>query len=218
MTPAPAWQAAEKHLHADPILRRIKSSVGPCQLRPRKDHFVLLCRAIYSQQISSKVARVLFARFSACFPGKRPTPQRVLDLLTSQNIPKGIGLSRQKTKYLIDLSKHFLDGRIPKRLTAKTDDQIIEALTAVNGIGRWTAEMFLIFVLNRPDVWPIGDLGLRLAVQRHYKLKKHPTPRQMTKMAQSWRPYRTVASWYLWRAVDGEGDSDEWTKASKKKA
>jgi DNA-3-methyladenine glycosylase II len=207
-----AWSHAEKHLHADPVLRRIKAAVGRCNLKPRRDHFVLLCRAIYSQQISSKVARILFARFSACFPNKRPTPQRVLKLLTGKEIPKSIGLSRQKTKYLIDLSQHFIDGRIPKRLGARSDEEIIEALTAVNGIGRWTAEMFLIFVLNRPDIWPVGDLGLRAAVQRHYKLPKHPTPKQMTALAESWRPYRTIASWYLWRA--GDGDEDEWAKKS----
>ncbi len=160
MKSKPSWSRAEKHLRSDPVLRRIRASIGPCRLFPQRDHFVLLCRAIYSQQISSKVAKVLFARFCACFPRKRPTPTRVLKLLTGKELPEKIGLSRQKRKYLIDLAKHFIDGRIPKKLSSKTDEEIIEALTAVNGIGQWTAEMFLIFVLNRPDVWPIGDLGL----------------------------------------------------------
>jgi len=209
MPSKPSWSLAEKHLHGDPVLRRIRASIGPCRLTPQRDHFVLLCRAIYSQQISSKVAKVLFARFCDHFPRKRPTPQRVRKLLARGKSPKSCGLSRQKRKYLIDLARHFVDGRIPTQLANKTDEEIVEALTAVNGIGRWTAEMFLIFVLNRPDVWPIGDLGLRAAVQRHFKLPEHPTPKQMTELAKSWRPYRTIASWYLWRAVDG--DADEWT-------
>jgi DNA-3-methyladenine glycosylase II len=207
------WTTAERHLHADPTLRRIRAKIGPCGLKPQRDRFVLLCRAIYSQQISSKVARILFARFRACFPNRRPTPELVKKLLTGKNPPEKCGLSRQKKKYLIDLAQHFIDGRIPKRLDLKTDEEIIEALTAVNGIGRWTAEMFLIFVMNRPDVWPIGDLGLRASIQRHFNLPAHPTPKQMTELAEPWRPHRTVASWYLWRAADGDG-GDEWEEKS----
>jgi DNA-3-methyladenine glycosylase II len=202
MAKKPSWHTAEKHLHRDPVLRRIKAAAGRCTLKPRRDHFVLLCRAIYSQQISAQVARVLFTRFCACFPRKRPTPRRVLELLTGPGAPQGCGLSRQKKKYLIDLANHFLDGRIPKKLGSRSDEEIVEALTNVHGIGRWTAEMFLIFVLNRPDVWPIDDLGLRSAVKREYRLKQTPTAKEMIELAEQWRPYRTIASWYLWRAVD----------------
>lgn len=183
----------------------IISAVGPCTLRPRRDHFVLLCKSIYSQQISSAVATVLFGRFREHFPLKRPTPARVLSLLTTGTEAqlKGCGLSRQKKAYLIDLSRHFLSNAIPNhRLSRLTDDQIIEALTAVKGIGRWTAEMFLIFVLNRPDVLPVDDLGLQRAAKSAYRLKHSPSPKELLKLGEKWRPYRTIASWYLWRAAD----------------
>ncbi|MGA3067587.1 MAG: DNA-3-methyladenine glycosylase 2 family protein [Tepidisphaeraceae bacterium] len=202
MKKKPSWSAAERHVCRDPVLKRIRAQAGPCTLKPRRDHFVLLCRAIYSQQISAQVARVLFLRFCACFPRQRPTPRRVLELLSGPEIPQACGLSRQKKKYLIDLANHFLDGRVPRNLHRRSDEEVIEALTAVNGIGRWTAEMFLIFVLNRPDVWPVGDFGLRNAVKQAYGMRNTPTARQMIKVAEAWRPHRTIASWYLWRAVD----------------
>ena len=199
------WTAARRHLQNDPILRRIMDAIGPCTLRTRRDHFVLLCKSIYSQQISTTVATVLFGRFREKFPRKRPTPARVHKLLTtgSEAELKGCGLSRQKKKYLIDLSQHFISGAIPNHnLSRLSDDQVIEALTAVNGIGRWTAKMFLIFVLNRPDVFPVDDLGLQRAVKQAYGLKRWPKKSKLMKLAAPWRPYRTVATWYLWRAAD----------------
>jgi len=203
------WSAARKHLQGDSVLRGIMAAVGPCTLKPRQDHFVLLCKSIYSQQISTIVANVLFARFSEHFPRKRPTPPLVHKLLTTGTDEelKGCGLSRQKKKYLIDLSSHFMSGAIPNhRLSQLSDEEVIEKLTDVQGIGRWTAEMFLIFVLNRPDVWPLDDLGLQRAVKAAYKMKRWPTKKQLIRLAEPWRPYRTVASWYLWRAADaGEG-------------
>jgi DNA-3-methyladenine glycosylase II len=203
------WTAARRHLEKDPILRRIMDSVGPCTLHPRRDHFVLLCKSIYSQQISTTVANVLFGRFREKFPRKRPTPALVRKLLLhgSEADLKGCGLSRQKKKYLIDLAEHFLSGKIPNhRLSQLTDEEVIRALTAVNGIGQWTAEMFLMFVLNRPDVWPLDDLGLQRAVKQAYSLKQWPKKTKLIKISQPWRPYRTIASWYLWHAADaGEG-------------
>lgn len=201
------WSAARKHLAQDPVLRDIMAAVGPCTLRPRRDHFVLLCKSIYSQQISSAVAAVLFGRFRECFPLKRPTPQRVLKLLSEEGRADlaGCGLSRQKKKYLIDLSRHFISGAIPsRRLSAMSDAEVVEALTAVQGIGRWTAEMFLIFVLNRPDVLPVADLGLQTAVKSAYRLPHRPKAAELTTMGEVWRPYRTIATWYLWRAGDAE--------------
>jgi DNA-3-methyladenine glycosylase II len=190
-------------------MRDIMAAVGPCGLKPRRDHFVLLCKSIYSQQISSVVASVLFGRFREHFPQKRPTPQLVHKLLTTgtDDELKGCGLSRQKKKYLIDLSAHFISGAIPNhRLSQLTDEEVIEKLTDVQGIGRWTAEMFLIFVLNRPDVWPLDDLGLQRAAKMAYAFKRWPTKKQLIKLAEPWRPWRTVASWYLWRAADaGDG-------------
>jgi DNA-3-methyladenine glycosylase II len=206
---APDWSAARKHLESDPILRDIMAAIGPCNLKPRKDHFVVLCKSIYSQQISTIVASVLFGRFREHFPQKRPTPQLVHELLTTgtEEELKGCGLSRQKKKYLIDLSSHFISGAIPNhRLSQLEDEEVIEKLTAVQGIGRWTAEMFLMFVLNRPDVFPLDDLGLQKAVKSAYGMKRWPTKKQLTKRAEAWRPYRTIASWYLWKAADS-GDA-----------
>jgi DNA-3-methyladenine glycosylase II len=201
------WQPALRHLSGvDPILRQIITAVGPCTLKPRRDHYVMLCKSIYSQQISTTVATVLFGRFRERFPLKRPTPERALKLLQngSEAEIKGLGLSRQKKSYLIDLSKHFVSGAIPRNLSRMSDEEIAEALTAVNGIGQWTAEMFLMFVLNRPDVLPIDDLGLQAGVMRAYKLPARPKPKALKEMGEPWRPYRTIASWYLWKAAAGD--------------
>ena len=197
----PDWSAAAKHLcRVDPVLGKIIDKVGPCALAPRRDYFVLLCRAVFNQQLSTKVAAVLFERFRALFPNRRPTPRWVLEVLKDQSNAGRCGLSRQKTKYLLDLAAHFADGRIPtRRLSRMSDDEVIEALVAVNGIGRWTAEMFLMFVLNRPDVLPVDDLGLREGVREIYGLSQRPTPSEVTALGETWRPYRTVATWYVWR-------------------
>lgn len=200
------WSVARKHLEAvDPVMRDIMAAVGPCTLCARRDHFVLLCKSIYSQQISTAAAAVLFGRFREKFPHKRPTPQRALKLLSTANQSQvqGCGLSRQKREYLMDLSRHFLSGKIPsRRLSRMSDEEVIQSLTAVKGIGRWTAEMFLIFVLNRPDVLPVDDLGLQRAMKSAYRLSRWPKAARMTKIAEKWRPYRTIATWYLWRAAD----------------
>ncbi|MGD0463035.1 MAG: DNA-3-methyladenine glycosylase [Tepidisphaeraceae bacterium] len=203
---ASEWSTARRRLaQADPIMRKIASAVGPCTLTPHRDHFTLLCKSIYSQQISSVVAAVLFGRFTEKFPGKRPTPHHALKLLNHSDPSQlqGLGLSRQKRQYLIDLSEHFLSGKIPsRRLSRMSDEEVIESLTAVKGIGRWTAEMFLIFVLNRPDVLPVDDLGLQKAVKSAYGLPHLPKKAELTKLAEAWRPYRSIATWYLWRAAD----------------
>jgi DNA-3-methyladenine glycosylase II len=129
----------------------------------------------------------------------------VFDLLSqTQDMAPRCGLSRQKRKYLIDLSQKFLDKKIPTRKFANMgEEQIIESLTQINGVGQWTAEMFLMFVLNRPDVLPVDDLGLREAVKRAYKLRERPDAKKLKKIAEPWRPWRTVATWYLWRGMEG---------------
>lgn len=198
----PDWSSAAKSLaRADPILAKIIKRVGPCTLEPRKDYFVLLCKAIYNQQLSTKVAAVLFSRFCGHFPRRRPTPKAVAKLLSEDlGAIQRCGLSRQKAIYLQDLAAHFIDGRIPTRkLSRMSDDEVIEALVNVKGVGRWTAEMFLMFVLNRPDVFPVDDLGLREGVREIYNLKERPTAKALTEMGEKWRPYRTVATWYVWR-------------------
>jgi DNA-3-methyladenine glycosylase II len=201
----PDWSQARRHLEKDPILHQIMDAVGPCTLAPRRDHFVLLCKSIYSQQISTTVATVLFGRFREKFPRQRPTPPLVHKLLTTGSDAelKGCGLSRQKKKYLIDLSEHFMSGAIPNhQLSRLSDEEVIEALTAVNGIGRWTAEMFLMFVLNRTDVLPVDDLGLQRSVKQAYQLRQWPKKNKLIKLGEVWRPYRTIATWYFWRAAD----------------
>ena len=196
------WSAALAHLSRDPVMAGVIERVGPCTLKPRKDYFVVLCQAIFTQQISTVVAATLFGRFRDLFPKRRPTPGRVIAVLSTE--PRSMlahcGLSRQKHAYLMDLARHFEDGRIPTaRFSRMPDEQIIQSLTQVHGIGRWTAEMFLMFVLNRPDVLPVDDLGLRNNAQRAYGLSTPPTAKVLTHLGEPWRPYRTVASWYLWR-------------------
>ena len=198
----PDWKEAAKHLsRVDPVLAKIIRQVGPCTLAPRRDYFVVLCKSIFNQQISTKVAAVLFARFRSQFPRQRPTPQAVIDFLSGDpGKARAVGLSRQKAVYLRDLAEHFVDGRIPTRKLCRLEDEaVIEALVGVNGIGRWTAETFLMFTLNRPDVLPVDDLGLREGVRDIFKLPERPTPKQVIEMGEKWRPYRTVATWYIWR-------------------
>ena len=196
----PDWSTAVAHLRrCDPVMRKVIAAVGECTLAPRRDHFVVLCKSIYTQQISTAVAAVLFSRFRNCFPLRRPTPQRTLELLSHEGAWRGCGLSRQKRSYLIDLAAHFVNGRIPRRLSVMGDEAVIDALVAVKGIGRWTAEMFLIFTLNRPDVLPVDDLGLQTALRDAYRLPERPKAAELRALAEPWRPYRTIATWYLWR-------------------
>jgi DNA-3-methyladenine glycosylase II len=199
----PDWAQAQEHLRrADPALGPIIARVGPCLLTPRRDHFVALCQSIFTQQISTAVATVLFARFREQFPARRPTPQRVLQLLEGDDeaIIRACGLSRQKRLYLIDLARHFEQQTINRRGFGRMDDErIIEQLTRVKGVGRWTAEMFLIFVLNRPDVLPVDDLGLRKGMQKLRRLRRLPDAAECRWIAEAWRPWRSVGTWYLWR-------------------
>ena len=201
----PDWSAAEKFLsEVDPALGKIIAQVGPCRLHPRRDYFVLMCLSIFNQQIALKTAETLFARFSAKFPKKKPTPTRVRDALKpggwDEQTVRHCGISRQKRVYLHDLAEHFLDGRIPvRKLPSMTDDEVIACLTDVKGVGRWTAEMFLMFVLNRPDVLPVDDLAFQEGVKQHFNLAERPRPKAIIPLAEPWRPWRTVATWYLWK-------------------
>lgn len=195
------WADAARYLcAADPVLAKVIRRVGPCQMSPRRDYFVALCRAIFAQQLNTKVAQVLFDRFQDRLPGRRVSPDRVLELLADESAYRGCGLSRQKAGYLRDLAAHFADNRIPTRKLARmTDEDVIQALVNVKGVGRWTAEMFLMFVLNRPDVLPVDDLGLREGVRDIYQLKERPGAADLTTLAECWRPYRSVGTWYVWR-------------------
>jgi DNA-3-methyladenine glycosylase II len=132
---------------------------------------------------------------------RRPTPTRVIELFSKPpELINGVGLSRPKQAYILDLARHFQSGKLrTSRFCRMSDEEIIEALVEVKGIGRWTAEMFLIFVLNRPDVYPVDDLGLRKNIQRAYGLVEMPTVKQLHVLGEKWRPYRSLATWYFWR-------------------
>lgn len=185
----------------DEVLRVIIRRVGPCRLEPERGHFITLCKSIISQQVSVHAARTVFLRFRALFKPHRPTPERVR--AASDEDLRAVGLSRQKMAYLRDLANRFADGTlVSRRLSRMDDESVIAALTIVKGIGEWTAHMFLIFVLNRPDVWPVGDLGVRRAVGKHFGPLAQSTTEQLVDLAEPWRPYRTVAAWYLWRSLD----------------
>ncbi len=199
--PAIDWTRARRHIaRADPIMARLMKRVGPCTLASRGGYFPALCQSIFSQQISGVVARAIFARFKAHFPRGRISPRLTLALTDAQL--QSCGLSRQKCLYIRDLADKFHSGSIPtRRLQSMGDEEIIEALTCVKGIGRWTAEMFLIFVLNRPDVMPVDDLGIKKSFERFYRLRSLPKPQKMLDLSDSWRPWRTLGTWYLWRGL-----------------
>jgi DNA-3-methyladenine glycosylase II len=212
-----AWIQAARHLSkADSVLGTVIARVGKCEIKPRKDHFIALCRAIFAQQLNIRVAQVLFDRFCGLFPGRKPKPEVVLELLKDEGALKGCGLSRQKAAYIRDLSQHFVDKRIPTRkLSRMGDEEVIQALVAVKGIGRWTAEMFLMFVLSRPDVLPVDDLGLREGFRDIYGLKERPTTAELAKFGERWRPYRSIATWYIWRR-NSNNPINEKPKRSKR--
>jgi DNA-3-methyladenine glycosylase II len=194
---------AARHLRrADARLAAVVEQVGPCRLRPQGRPFRSLVEAIVSQQISGQAADAILRRFRGLFPGRPfPAPADVLAIPAERL--RGAGLSNQKAAYVRDLAARFSDGTIrPRRFGRLTDDEIVEELIQVKGIGRWTAEMFLIFSLNRLNVLPVDDLGLRKAMQRVYRLRKLPTPETIQRLAAPWHPYCTVATWYLWRSLE----------------
>jgi len=167
-----------------------------------QDHFRSLVAAIVNQQLSGKAADTILKRFIALFPRKKfPTPKDVLAMPAPKM--RNAGLSNMKVGFLKDLSKKILDGSVNfRKMDVWSEEEVIEHLVAVKGIGRWTAEMFLMFSLRRDDVFSYGDLGLRNAMKKLYKLKMHPTPRQAEKISAAWKPYRSLASLYLWASVD----------------
>ena len=192
----------------DPVLRDLMQRYGPCGLADAQhaDAFRALVRAIISQQLSTRAAATISSRFDALFDGPA-TPAAVARL--SDEHMRGVGLSGQKMRYVRDLSGRVLDGSLPLAdLDRMSDEEVILALTQVKGIGRWTAEMFLMFRLHRPDVLPLGDLGIIKAVQRVYRLRKVPSPARLLRLGESWRPYRSVACWYLWASLGNPPGQD----------
>ena len=194
---------AVRHLkRVDPVLKPVIEQVGPCPLGPIRDRFGRLVKSILHQQLAVAAAKTITGRFCGLYGnGRFPRPEELLR--TSPRKLRSVGVSRQKAGYLKDLARKTVAGEVQFRRFARlSDEEVLENLIQVKGIGRWTAEMFLLFALDRPDVWAIGDLGLQLAVKDLYRLRKHPSPKKMMQVAEAWRPYRSVASWYLWRSRD----------------
>jgi DNA-3-methyladenine glycosylase II len=204
VTPDDYARARRLLLRRDPILAVLIKKYGVCGLAAaqRTDHFTALVRAITGQQLSTKAAATIFGRLSALMPGGI-TPE-ALTAVTDEQL-RAVGMSRQKGAYFRDLCEKVRSGALPlESLDAMTNDEVIAALTQVKGIGRWSAEMFLMFRLHRPDVLPVDDLGIVNAVKNVYGLRKKPTADRIRKIGEAWRPYRSVASWYLWRSLDNE--------------
>jgi DNA-3-methyladenine glycosylase II len=196
-------QAACRHLkNADQVLRGVIEQVGVYQIRYRDDRFLALVEAIIAQQVSVGAARAIFKRLLDQYTGGL-TPKRLIT--TSSEGLRAVGLSRQKTEYLLGLARHVDDGTINlATIQALDDEQVLKILTQIKGIGRWTVEMFLIFSLRRADVLPVYDLGFRKAVQIAYRLRKLPDPQRLEGLAVPWRPYRSVATQYLWASLEPE--------------
>ncbi|MBL8036853.1 DNA-3-methyladenine glycosylase family protein [Nitrospira sp. CMX1] len=201
-------EPAVVHLAAvDPVMRRLMEDIGLCTLKPnvRRSPFESLARAIAHQQLHGKAAESILSRFMALFPGRTfPRPDDLLAM--NLRSMRAVGFSRSKVLALRDLATKTLDGTVPtNRVIRKLeDDEIVERLIKVRGIGRWTVEMLLIFQLGRPDVLPVDDFGIRNGFRIVYRRRSMPTPGQVFQYGERWKPYRTVASWYLWRAADRE--------------
>jgi len=203
LTPDDYARARRVLMRRDPVLGAAIKAIGPCLMaeRQRKDHLTALAGSIVSQQLSTKAAATIFGRFVALFPEGTPLSAPAI-LAVDDAALRGAGFSGQKVRYMRDLCERIADGRLQLDAIESLDDEaVIARLTEVKGFGRWTAEMFLMFRLHRPDVLPVDDLGIVNAVQRLYKLRKRPDARKLYKLGEAWRPYRSVASWYLWQSL-----------------
>jgi len=185
---------------ADSNLEKIIKVVGKYSIKIRNDPFQSLIESIIYQQLAGKAANAIYNRFINYYDNKQVTPTRILN--SSNDNLKKVGLSNRKIDYLKDLASHVYDGRINlEELPTMNDEEIINKLVNVKGIGRWTSEMFLIFSLGRQDVLPVTDLGVRKAIQKVYSLSEIPKPNTMMEIAEPWRPYRSIATWYLWKSL-----------------
>src|SRR3989475_7273892 len=193
-----------EHLRrADPVLARVIETVGPLTLEPRDGAFRMLSRAIFFQQLAGPAARAILGRVLATLGANDETwYEPAAFLAASDEQLRAAGLSRQKMAYLQDLADKFASGELSEGILDEFDDEeVIERVSAVKGIGRWTGEMFLIFSLGRPDVLPVDDLGVRRGMQITYGLGEMPKPAEMREIAEPWVPYRSVGTWYMWRAL-----------------
>lgn len=196
----PHWaEACEALSRADPVLATLIRAAGANVLQPRNDAFYSLSRSIVAQQISVHAAEAVWQRLLGAIGDL--TPGAVCN--QTEDAMRACGLSRRKASYLVNLAEHFRDGALAGKSWHRMDDeQVIDTLVQIRGIGRWTAEMFLIFHLLRPDVLPVTDIGIQKAVARHFNAGERLTPDEMVAVAEPWRPWRSVASWYLWRSLD----------------
>ena len=185
---------------SDPVLRAIIEQVGPCRMEFGEPVFHSLAEAIVYQQLNGKAAVTIFKRFGA-LAGEPLTAEGIAKLTAEQM--RSVGLSKQKSSYLRDMAERVIRGELSfTHLPEMTDEEVTKHLTQVKGVGVWTAHMFLIFTLKRQNILPTGDFGIRMAMKKHYHKRKLPNPVQMEKIARPWDPYRSIASWYLWRSLD----------------
>jgi DNA-3-methyladenine glycosylase II len=203
MRMTPEYQQARRHLaRRDATLKTVIRAIGPCTLTCNSDHFGVLARSIIAQQISSKAAIAIGNRLVKALGRRGLRPGSILD--ADDQTLRGAGLSVNKMLALRDLADKCAAGAVPlKKLRELSDEEVIEALIPVRGIGRWTAEMFLIFSLGRNDVLPVDDYGLRAGVVKHYGLKELPKKAALTELAEPWRPFRSIATWFIWRSLSG---------------
>lgn len=204
MTYSKKLQAAETHLaNNDPRLAQLIKKYGPCRLKPHKDYYKELLESIVGQQLSVKAADAIWQRVLSFFGEVVPTPRQIVDADTESL--RVCGLSYGKVKYMKDLAAHTLDGRLDlAHITTLPNDELIRELTAVKGIGQWSAHMFMIFSLGRLDILPVGDLGIKKAAMNVYHLRNLPSPERLIKLSKqnNWMPYQSIAAWYLWQSLD----------------
>lgn len=195
------WQQAEGFLSEhDPIMAGLVEEFGACTLEPQEHYFQVLCESIIGQQISTKVAEAILARFKALFADQTADPAELMDLSFEEL--REAGLSKRKIEYVRDLALKVMDGEVKLGEFDQLSNQVIEKqLLSVKGIGPWTVTMFFIFALNRTDILPVGDLGVKKAIQALYGFADLPTTDEMKELGKAWHPYESIATWYLWKSL-----------------
>jgi len=204
------WQKGVRHLKRnDPVLARIIGRVGPVKFELDDDHYEVVVGSIIFQQLAGSAARAILNRFKQLYGGRLPSPREYLS--TDVEKLRGSGLSPQKISYIKDLAERLENGTLDlKRLEKLPDEEALNELDSVRGIGRWTAEMFLIFMLGRTDVLPVDDLGLRKAAKKSYKLRKLPTRDRFERLAEKWHPYSSISTLYLWKSMEKPEAPSKW--------